>query len=548
MRDKMKEHIFIIILKDKIQLYEVKNNKPALLRIDAKDYTEGPNLRIVLEKVIGWLLEEYDVELSLFKFTIIYEKYNIEMMNIVSAMFLKSAGVEFMSAETMIRMNANKIKPSESGLVKFGGSMFKFDGANDDSNCECRQLVAIEKCDGDCKEISAEFIVSKALMGGGASAVDDKRFKEIECEVGKLREQLKTSDAEKLKLIIELTDAKKSIEESEKEIKEVSSLKLYKELCEQEVEYASIKEYIELVLAGKIDKEKIPFSDYRRGKRPIKTINGGSLKELIELKLEKNVDLKLKLIPPGAFWIGGKPEFQDYSKGDPEIKKPPLKIIITKPFYMGIYPVTQAQWVSVMGNNPSEFRFGSDNGEYPVEKVSWNDCKNFIGKLNKINLHDIEELKFRLPTEAEWEYACRAGSETKYYWGNDKISEYAYCWRKTTSQFSGENLTKPAGKVKENVFGLFDMSGNVGEWCEDCYEKDYYEDDFILNNNGFRSTHYRYAENPKCENSSSIHVFRGADWLGDGRNGLDISQTSYSYYCCPSDRISPLGFRLCLSQ
>ena len=131
---------------------------------------------------------------------------------------------------------------------------------------------------------------------------------------------------------------------------------------------------------------------------------------------------------------------------------------------MGKYEVTQEQWVAVMGNNPSEFK-GADK---PVEQVSWNDCQLFLRKLNAFLAVKESGLVFRLPTETEWEYACRAGSKGDYCKPMDgtEITErflYIVAWYKDNS----ENKSHPVGWKNPNEFGLYDMHGNVWEWCED---------------------------------------------------------------------------------
>ena len=169
-----------------------------------------------------------------------------------------------------------------------------------------------------------------------------------------------------------------------------------------------------------------------------------------EIDLGGGVTMKMVYIPPGSFMMGS----EEY--GD---EKPVHRVTITRGFYMGIHEVTQAQWRAVMGNNPAKFK-----GDHrPVETVSWNDCQEFIGKLNARGSEH-----FRLPTEAEWEYACRGGTTTKYYWGQS--SPDAYAWYRSNS--SGQ--THPVSQKQPNAFGLYDMSGNVYEWCQDWYKKDYY--------------------------------------------------------------------------
>ncbi len=127
-------------------------------------------------------------------------------------------------------------------------------------------------------------------------------------------------------------------------------------------------------------------------------------------------------------------------------------------FYLGKYPVTQQQWDTVMGNNPSSFRGGS----LPVETVSWDDVQNFIQILNTKSGKNV----YRLPTEAEWEYACRAGSTSVYYFGNDESQLGEYAWYDGNSG----QTTHPVGQKKPNGWGLYDMYGNVWEWTDSWYD------------------------------------------------------------------------------
>ncbi|NBS91600.1 formylglycine-generating enzyme family protein, partial [bacterium] len=133
------------------------------------------------------------------------------------------------------------------------------------------------------------------------------------------------------------------------------------------------------------------------------------------------------------------------------------EVTLTKPFYMGKYEVTQEQWESVMGNNPSSRTKGA---KLPVTDVSWEDCQEFIKKLNAKTKGG-----YRLPTEAEWEYSCRAGTSTAYSFGNNLM--------KADANYDDSKIGKPVavGSYKPNAFGLYDMHGNVWEWCEDWHSE-----------------------------------------------------------------------------
>ena len=178
---------------------------------------------------------------------------------------------------------------------------------------------------------------------------------------------------------------------------------------------------------------------------------------------------------------------------------------------MGKYEVTQGLWKAVMGNNRSYFKSG-DN--YPVENVSWDDCQEFISKLNSLTGKN-----FRLPTEAEWEYAARGGQGFKYS-GSNNLDEVAWYIDNSGSKTHAVGLKKP------NAMGLYDMNGNVWEWCSDWYGN--YSGDAV--------------SNPLGANSGSYRVLRGGSWLGNGFN----CRVSNRFNNSPSFRYIYLGLRLCL--
>ena len=174
---------------------------------------------------------------------------------------------------------------------------------------------------------------------------------------------------------------------------------------------------------------------------------------------------EMVVIPAGSFMMGSPPdpEQDPFSNAKPvkvgEDNEKPQHRVNIQSFAIGKYEVTQEQWFAVMGNNPS-----SNKGRtLPVENVSWDDSQLFVQKLSqKIGK------KYRLPTEAEWEYAARAGSTTTYPWGNSDAELHVYAWFSAIA-----NATNPVGLKKPNQFGLYDMMGNVWEWTQDCWNPGY---------------------------------------------------------------------------
>lgn len=246
--------------------------------------------------------------------------------------------------------------------------------------------------------------------------------------------------------------------------------------------------------------------------------------------LGKGVKLEMVLISAGKFIMGStKKELEGFKVAIQEdIKKTEKRelgkkdfdlidfivsfqgkqheVTLTKPFYMAKYEVTQEQWEAVMGNNPSRRTKGA---KLPVTDVSWEDCQEFIKKLNAKT-----DGGYRLPTESEWEYACRAGTTTAYSFGENL--------KKSDANIEGDGI-KAVGGYKPNAFGLYDMHGNVWEWCEDWHGE------------------YPFAvTDPKEPATETYRVLRGGSFSYDE----SVARSSYRYRLTPTTRRNNNGFRL----
>ena len=231
----------------------------------------------------------------------------------------------------------------------------------------------------------------------------------------------------------------------------------------------------------------------------------------ISIPVKDGISIDMVRVEAGTFTMGATPEMVN-SYG---YEKPAHQVTLTNDYYIGKYEVTQALWQAVMGNNPSYFK--GDN--LPVENVSWKDCKKFISKLNRIT-----GKKFRLPTEAEWEYAARGGKKSRgyQYSGSNNLADVA--WYEDNSG-SG---THAVGSKQANELGIYDMSGNVWEWCQDW--------------KGFYSSSSQV--NPTGANSGSDRVRRGGSWCHEAW----FCRSTHRYYDAPGHRSLNLGLRLVLSE
>ena len=245
------------------------------------------------------------------------------------------------------------------------------------------------------------------------------------------------------------------------------------------------------------------------------------------IDLASGVKMEFILIPAGEFMMGNPNQHTTMSLFEHE--QPQHRVKISKAFWMGIYNVTQEQYQTVMGNNPSYYvtdrilgkrffglsdkRVREDTHRFPVEQVSWFNAVEFCRKLS-----EMDGKTYRLPTEAEWEYAYRAGTETRYFWGENFYSVGDYAWL-------GGDATHQVGQKKPNAFGLYDMCGNVVEWCHDWHDPMYYSNSPEIDPMGPNSGHKRVFRG--CEIIETIQ----SDWgMPRGDEGF------YSHRCTSSSR------------
>ena len=281
------------------------------------------------------------------------------------------------------------------------------------------------------------------------------------------------------------------------------------------VTYLTLPDYCIIDLSSGTNAASYPVT-YVSTVPPVPNVPGGTF----NTDAYKTTNLVMRLIAPGTFTMGDATEFDNL----------PHTVTLTRPFYCAVFETTQKQWELVTGDNPSGFKSEADSSMRPVEKVSWNmirgdssiydwpnvkevDPESFLGVLRLKS--GLDALDF--PTEAQWEYACRAGTATKYSYGNTANGDYMWYGNNSTSQ------THVVGTKLPNAWGLYDMHGNVFEWCLDWY-----------------ASNLDGGNDPKGSSSGSYRVGRGGSW----DFYADVCASSYRSNGSPSFENNDLGFRL----
>jgi serine/threonine-protein kinase len=271
----------------------------------------------------------------------------------------------------------------------------------------------------------------------------------------------------------------------------------------------------------------------------------------VPVEIGSSIGMKLVFIPPGEFTMGSPKEVVDEEwnahRDDPWYtdrlpgESPQHHVRITKPFFLGRYEVTQEQYLRVMGKNPSEFAAtgnrrsqvaGQDTRRFPVENVSWDEATEFCRKLSAMPQEKTAGRTYRLPSDAEWEYACRAGSAGRFSFSpadgataeseDKKLSDYGWC------SGNSREMTHAVGGKRPSPWGLYDMYGNVWEWCQDWYDGGYYA--------------ASPADDPPGPPGGSMRVTHGGGWDHAAAYCRSANRGSNS----PGNRHAAVGFRVCL--
>jgi formylglycine-generating enzyme len=247
----------------------------------------------------------------------------------------------------------------------------------------------------------------------------------------------------------------------------------------------------------------------------------------LDAVVANTLGMKFVLVPAGAFDMGAPPE-EAQSR---ENERPQHRVLLTQPFYLSAYLVTQAQYEKVAGQNPARFQAAAGGGpSHPAERVSWDDAVAFCRRLSEMPAERAAGATYRLPTEAEWECACRGGATTPFARGAGLSGREAnidgrYPYGDAAPE-PGPGRTTPVGSYSDNNFGLYDVHGNVWEWCADWYAEDYYK--------------VSPPRDPGGPPEGRFRVVRGGSW----RNHAATCRAAYRNALVPNNRDPYTGFRV----
>jgi formylglycine-generating enzyme required for sulfatase activity len=327
---------------------------------------------------------------------------------------------------------------------------------------------------------------------------------------------------ELIRVIRRLSQLRTRLEELETSIEALCSTDIYK--LYQRHEDARVRGEELLAMLASVAKDEIAKAKRKlaklkkRDKVVIGSVEGFELRQFTN-----RIGMRFVLIPAGRFLMGTRMTESTYDEDESDDleyeHELQHEVVITKPFYMGVYPVTQQEYEQLIESNPSEFR----GKQSPVENVSWHEAMRFIKRLNSDISEHKKGLRYRLPTEAEWEYACRAGSESARFFGESAKKLGQYAWYDANSRLT----THPVGQKKPNTWGLYDLYGNVWEWCMDL-EGSYPEGKSV---------------DPEGPEVGDFRIYRGGSW----EDGPNQCRSAYRGMYSSDYSDGSIGFRVAIT-
>jgi formylglycine-generating enzyme required for sulfatase activity len=281
------------------------------------------------------------------------------------------------------------------------------------------------------------------------------------------------------------------------------------------------------VASAKPDESKLLRLEGLSGMHPLPAGMGGSSTTTMPKLMTNSVGMTFVRVKAGTFRMGA----PDGEAGRRPADGPVHEVRLTRPFYLGVTPVTQGQYARVTDQNPSKFRPGPGGGspDHPVETVSWDDAVRFCEVLNRTPAEVDAGRTYRLPSEAEWEFACRAGTDTAFSFGAKMTGKEGVCMTAGGGRYAGKS-TAPVGQFPANPWGLHEMHGNVQEWCADWFDETYYARSPVID--------------PAGPSEGDERVIRGGCWSAFPTDCRSSARRSHA----PNKAAETIGFRVVLEQ